>query len=115
MTREEQNDRYRTNIPPALLTSLNEYVLTGRPVGNCLHGFLTNDLSMAIAHADPDTVRAIKSIHQYIHHRLPTMCHGNRAKYADYPLWIDEALQRQLIHELVWPGDVPEHHQHLLE
>lgn len=115
MSREAQDALYRLQIPATVLESLNEYALTGRRVGHCLTGFLTNDLYRAIGHADPDTLAAIRPIYEYIYNRLPAMSHGNPDKYAVYPSQIDERLQRYLMGELVWPNGIPLRHRHLID
>lgn len=64
-------------IPPAIRASLDRYASTGIRTGGCLHAILSNDLIVAFAAADPETLEALPAIVAYVTTQLPATCFGS--------------------------------------
>ena len=64
-------------IPPAILTGIQNYVLYGHSTGDFLYAVLSNDLFGAIGRADEDSLAAIKYIIQYLNGYIPASVHGS--------------------------------------
>lgn len=71
-------------IPKHMMTSLNDYINEGKPVGGFLTCVLSNDLFGAVAEADHVNVQLIPLYVQYIHWEAPMNCHGSLEKMEKY-------------------------------
>lgn len=97
---EGVSERYRRQIPEAILEGLNNWVVHGQWPGSFLTAVLEGDLFRAAGTADPDSVRALPTIVRYIHSRLPAGCFGSRAAMSAW----EGVEERYLDDRLVWPA-----------
>ncbi len=65
---------YVNDIPDLVLRGLTNYVNYGVPVGDFLTAVLENDLSGAVAHADPESLAAIKPLVVLLFNEAPSRC-----------------------------------------
>lgn len=64
-------------IPEHMLVSITHYVLHGQPVGGFLTGIITNDLGMAVGHADAENRQLIATYYRFFYNRTPSECFGS--------------------------------------
>ena len=64
-------------IPARMLVVLRDYIATGRPVGHFLNAVLSNDLRLAIAHADQENLANLPAFTAYLYWEAPSQCHGS--------------------------------------
>lgn len=65
-------------LPEHLRESLDAYIETGRPTGGFLEACICNELTLAIARADDDSLQAIPAVIGYLYNHAPTGSWGNR-------------------------------------
>lgn len=82
---------YEDKIPPLVLDALVGWGKKERPVGDFLTAFLSNDLKMAIARADENSLAAFRDIMLFMCNEMPSQCHGSHEKVA---AWSKE-IQKQ--------------------
>lgn len=75
------------NIPHHLWPGLKAFVLTGRPVGDFLRAVISNDLKLAVAHADDESIQHLRDIVRYFYNETPGGCSGSPERYA---YWVKE-------------------------
>ena len=71
---------YEDKIPPLVLAALVRWGKQETLVGDFLTAFLSNDLMKAIVRADENSLAAFRHIMLFVHHELPSQCHGNLKK-----------------------------------
>lgn len=81
---------YEDKIPSLVLEALVGWGKQERPVGDFLTAFLSNDLKMAIARADEDSLATFRDIMLFMVNEMPSQCHGSREKVA---AWAKEIQQ----------------------
>lgn len=69
-------------LPAGIRNALDCYVSDHRPVGAFLTAVLSNDLRMAVGHADDANLPLLPEIVRYCHWELPGRCWGSPAKVA---------------------------------
>lgn len=80
-------------LPDHLRESLDAYISTGRPTGGFLEACICNELTLAIARADDESLRAIPAVVGYLYNRAPMGSWGNRACMET---WLEEKrIERQ--------------------
>lgn len=76
---QSMNEIFRPeNIPPAILEAIERYRDLGIRPGDCTYSILCNDLFLAVARADEDTLRAIPANVAFITLKVPIGAHGSR-------------------------------------
>ena len=66
-----------TFIPKRIIGGLENYVWYGTPTGGFLRAVLTNDLQGAINRGDPESMRVLREICQYVYNYVPSLIHGS--------------------------------------
>lgn len=95
--RDTFQDMQHGPIPDRIKESLIAYASRGVPTGDFLRAVLSNDLRMALAKADVESMDALPSIVHFIYNQLPPRCHGS----ADtVKLWIHIARKDWKIDEV---------------
>lgn len=74
---EEDEPDYASEIPPAVLHSLQSYVAYGHSVGHFLTAVLEDRLFDAVCRADENSLRGLRPLIHYIYNRLPSLCWGS--------------------------------------
>lgn len=59
---------------------LDRYAADGEGVGGFLYAVLSNDLSMAVGHADGDNLKVLPAFIGYAYNRIPSQSWGSAAK-----------------------------------
>lgn len=65
-------------IPPHMQDSIRRYVVQGILPGHFLQGVITNDLRMAVNHADDTNLPLIRRYVQWFYNHAPANCHGSQ-------------------------------------
>lgn len=79
-------------LPANLRESLDRYARYGVPTGGFLRAVLENDLHMALARADADSLAALPAIAAYIYNCLPSTCWGSTWKVkAHIDQWLPQS------------------------
>ena len=76
------------------MRALEAYVSDGRPVGDFLRSFLSNDLRMALSYADDQNIRLFRELMQILTNYCPSECFGSKERYQDWLARYDEAKKR---------------------
>jgi hypothetical protein len=74
-------------IPPHMQEAIRRYVVQGIAPGHFLQGVISNDLRMAVNHADSTNLPLLKLYAQWFYNVAPSGCHGNLANMLK---WISE-------------------------
>lgn len=74
-----------------ILGSLARWVWLGIPTGSFLRGVLTNDLYMAVRHADPNSMKALPDIVRFLNH-MPIASWGDRQSIESWMLYRRETI-----------------------
>jgi hypothetical protein len=64
-------------IPAHIMPGLERYLKHGVQPGHTLSAAIANDLLGFVAHADPDTLRAVQHIVGWVANRLPPQARGS--------------------------------------
>lgn len=64
-------------IPPHMQEAIRRYVVQGFLPGHFLQGVISNDLRMAVNHADESNLPLIKLYVQWFYNVAPSGCSGN--------------------------------------
>ena len=67
-------------LPPHLQGGVQRYIEQGIPPGGFLTAVITNDLFLAISHADNISLAALPEIVRFFYNETPTMCWGTEEK-----------------------------------
>jgi hypothetical protein len=70
-----------TPIPFHLREGLHEYIRVGRPTGDFLKAFLSNDLFGALIRADHQSAQGLKETAMFLTWHCPALSYGSEAKY----------------------------------
>ena len=81
---ENEDEKYASLIPVAILAGLQRYRDEHTPVGHFLTSVLENDLHRAVAHADQSSLKALKTIVQYVYNELPGSCWGDKKAVKEW-------------------------------
>ena len=82
-------------IPEYVLRSLYAYVERHIITGGFLQAVLAHDLFDAVGRADKGSYAALRELIHFIHMELPSQCHGDRQKVAD---WTQGERPKQVTH-----------------
>lgn len=80
-----------TKVGDNILGSLARWVWLGIPTGSFLRGVLTNDLYMAVRHADPNSMKALPDIVRFLNH-IPIAAWGDRQSIESWMLYRRETI-----------------------
>jgi hypothetical protein len=80
------------NIPPHMQESIRRYVVNRIAPGHFLQGVITNDLRMAVNHADETNLPLIKLYVQWFYNQAPAGCTGSRETMLQ---WLSERASDQ--------------------
>ncbi len=80
------NDQYDT-IPPKVRAAIDRYATERIQPGDFTTAVLCNNFSDAIAHADENSLRAIREIMIYVYNEIPGNCWGSKEKVI---AWLKE-------------------------
>jgi len=69
-----------SDAPVHILNSINRYVEHGIEPGGFVKAVLSNDLATTFRAADPESLRGLSDILQYINLEIPAACWGSEAK-----------------------------------
>jgi hypothetical protein len=72
---------YHFTISARLIAVLEDYVETGRPVGDFLQAVLTNDFMEACGRADESNQINLPAFAGYLYNEMPSGSWGSRKKY----------------------------------
>lgn len=75
------------NIPPQMQEAIRRYVVQRLAPGHFLQGVITNDLRMAVNHADQTNLPLIKLYVQWFYNQAPAACTGSRETMLQ---WLSE-------------------------
>lgn len=64
-------------IPPHMQEAIRRYVVQGLAPGHFLQGVITNDLRMAVNHADDTNLPLIRLYVGWFYNQAPALCHGS--------------------------------------
>jgi hypothetical protein len=64
-------------IPPHMQEAIRRYVVQGLAPGQFLQGVISNDLRMAVGHADQTNLPLIKLYVQWFYNVAPAACYGS--------------------------------------
>lgn len=67
-------------IPDYMQKSVRAYIMEGRPVGNFLTAFLSNDLRMTFTRADVTNQLRIRDYISFFYNYVPSDCWGSPEK-----------------------------------
>ena len=73
-------------LPAGIQEDLDAYSNSGRPVGDFLQSCIENNLSMAIAYADDNSLTVIPAIVGYLYNRCPMGSYGRPGAFTE---WIE--------------------------
>lgn len=79
-------------IPPHMQEAIRSYVIKGIAPGHFLQGVITNDLRMAVNHADMTNLPLLKLYAQWFYNVAPGNCHGSLQAMMK---WLLERRQEQ--------------------
>lgn len=79
-------------IPSRLMEGLHRYATSRIPTGGFLRAVLENDLRMACATADDESVQVLRDLISYVRSELPSECWGSRERVA---AWLGERTKRK--------------------
>ena len=89
---------YEDKIPPLVLEGLVAWGKKERPVGDFLDSFLSNNLKLAVALADENSLAAFRDIMLFMVNELPSQCHGSYERVEAWTKLINEhARDRRVI------------------
>ena len=71
-------------IPPHTKKAIGLYVEHHIPPGSFTRAVLENNLLLAVAHADPENLAALKDVCLYVHWEIPGNCHGSPGKVKEW-------------------------------
>lgn len=71
-------------IPECTRETIDEYVRTGRPVGDFVSALLANDLVGSHTRADDNNLRAMSHTVAYLYNKVPMNCRGDRALQQEW-------------------------------
>jgi hypothetical protein len=71
-----------TKIPRHMRDGIRRYFEMGIPTGRFLYGVLSNDLRMAVKHADEVNIRLLREWIDFLDSELPPLCYGSPARVA---------------------------------
>ena len=81
MTVEALHERYDYGrLPPHLQGGVRRYIEKGIPPGDFLTAVITNDLFLAIGHADDTSLAALRDIVRFFYNEVPSKCWGTPEK-----------------------------------
>ena len=67
-------------LPPHLQGGVKRYVEQGIQPGGFLTAVIENNLQLAVGHADPVSLAALRDITRFFYNELPSKCWGTREK-----------------------------------
>jgi hypothetical protein len=73
---EANAPEYTKKIPAPILHALQRYAATGAGTGHFVDAVLRNDLFDAVAHADAESLAALREIIWYVYNQLDGRCWG---------------------------------------
>lgn len=79
-------------IPPHMQEAIRRYVVQGFVPGHFLQGVITNDLRMAVNHADQTNLPLIKLYVQWFYNQAPAACHGSQQSMLQWS--VERAAER---------------------
>ena len=78
-------------LPPHLQGGVKRYIEEGVPPGGFLTAVITNNLRLAIGHADPTSLAALTDIVRFFHNESPSDCWGTPEKMK---LWMETGYKK---------------------
>ena len=78
-------------LPRHLQGGVKRYIEKGIPPGGFLTAVITNNLRLAIGHADPTSLAALTDIVQFFHNESPSDCWGTPEKMK---LWMETGYKK---------------------
>lgn len=82
-----------SKIPEHTMSSMQEYVINGRPCGDFLRAVISNDLFEAVSRADLVNRSCMFEICSWFINNSPIGCHGSRDIYND---WVQNKAEERL-------------------
>lgn len=73
-------------VPTNLVYGMVRYIMHGSVVGDFLTAVITNDLGKAMAHADDQSLKAIRTVYGVFYNLAPIGCFGSEEKMR---LWME--------------------------
>lgn len=73
---EANAPEYTKKIPAPVLHAIQRYVAMGASTGHFVNAIMRNDLFEAVAHADAESLAAIREIIWYVYNHLDGRCWG---------------------------------------
>ncbi len=79
-------------LPEHLRESLAAYANDGRPTGGFIEACIANNLSLAIARADAESLHVLPAIVGYLYNECPSQCWGTPESFTD---WINKKFDER--------------------
>jgi hypothetical protein len=95
MTVEALHERYDYGrLPPHLQGGVRRYIEKGIPPGDFLTAVITNDLFLAISHADSTSLAALPDIVRFFYNESPSGCWGTPEKMK---AWMQTGHKKNIV------------------
>jgi hypothetical protein len=79
---------YTKKIPAPVLHAIQRYAATGTGTGHFVEAVMRNDLFDAVAHADKESLAALREIVWYVYNQLDSNCWGpHHVKSPEVDKW----------------------------
>jgi hypothetical protein len=90
-------------LPPHLQGGVRRYIEEGIPPGDFLTAVITNNLRLAVGHADSTSLAALTDIVRFFHNESPSGCWGTPEKMK---LWMETGYKKYLAFGAIKPYPV---------